>query len=95
METHSAHRAPWTCLWGRFGSRSAARPGKWLLANSFWLCRHPKLVTGPRPVERRECDACALWLPAAERVGHQGEQEQSAPDQGEQEQSASKDDGEQ
>jgi hypothetical protein len=79
METYSAHRAPWTCFWGRFGSRSAARPGKWLLANSFWLCRHPQLETGPRPVERGEGDACPLWLPAAERLGHHGEQEQSAP----------------
>jgi len=64
METYTAHHAPWACAWGRFGSRSAPRPGKWLLANSFWLCRHPQLVT--RPVERCDCEACPLFEPAAE-----------------------------
>lgn len=78
METYSPHRAPWACLWGRFGSRSAPREGKWLLANSFWLCRHPLRAEGPRPVERRECEACPLWEPAAEGMD-QDEQEQSAP----------------
>ena len=77
MEAYSAHRAPWACFWGRFGSRSAPRADKWLLANSFWLCRHPRLVTGPRPIERRDCEACPLWEPAVEGIG-QGEQEQSS-----------------
>ena len=78
METYSAHRAPWACVWGRFGSRSAPRPGTWLLANSFWLCRHPELAAGPRPVERRDCETCPLWEPAAQSMG-QGEQKYSAP----------------